>query len=109
MNVLLEVIHILICKNLATACRSQVLCETCMYYEFLRVAMMRECGAMSFTVCSNSHLTQQKIVMLLRTVIRVKTSLNPPKFSLLLYRESCRVTKHHTTSKCTNCMSFILK
>ena len=28
--------------------------------------------------------------------------------SLLLHRASCRVTKYHTTNKCTNCMSFIL-
>jgi hypothetical protein len=52
------------------------------HYDFLLEAMMRECGAMSCTVCSNSRLIQQKIVMLLRTVIRVKTSLNPPFFSI---------------------------
>ena len=28
---------------------------------------------------------------------------------LLLLRASCRFTKYHTTNKCTNCMSFILK
>ena len=28
--------------------------------------------------------------------------------SLLLHRASCRFTIHHTTNKCTNCMSFIL-
>ena len=27
---------------------------------------------------------------------------------LLLHRVSCRFTNHHTTNKCTNCMSFIL-
>lgn len=81
MNVLWEVIHILIFKNLATACSFQVLCETCtvlwvsesgndvrmwsneLYSVFQQspnpaVAMMRECGAMSSAVCSNSRLTQ---------------------------------------------------
>jgi len=28
--------------------------------------------------------------------------------SLLLHHASCRLTKHHTTNKCTNCVSFIL-
>ena len=30
------------------------------------------------------------------------------RLSLLLHRASCRFTNHHTTNKCTNCMSFIL-
>ena len=29
-------------------------------------------------------------------------------YCLLLHRASCRFTNHHTTNKCTNCMSFIL-
>ena len=28
--------------------------------------------------------------------------------SILLHRASCRFTNHHTTNKCTNCMSFSL-
>jgi len=66
------------------------------HYELLRVAMMRECGALSCTVCSNSHVAEQKIVMLFGTVIRVKTRLNPPKFyfymlshSLLVFKDCC--------------------
>ena len=50
------------------------------------------------------------LIAMLSYSLHADVSINPTlTLSLLLYRASCRFTNYHTTNKCTNCMSFILK